>query len=85
MLFQTSQDPIKAKKYLSQRKVLKSEKSLYIRETSPNQRKISTSEKSLKIIKLIMLMPSKPNDIRLLLLLLLLLKHSLNPHNCQIH
>ena len=86
-----------------------SEKSLYIREKSPNQRKVATSgksleirekslhqekslyqrkvsksEKSLKNTKLIMLIPSKPNDIRLLLLLSLL-KHSLNRHHCQIH
>ena len=61
----------------------KSEKSLYIREKSPNQRKVSKSEKSLKATKLIMLIPSKPNDISLLLLLLL--KHNLNIHHCQIH
>ena len=62
---------------LHQRILSKSEKSLYIREKSPNQRKVSRP---------LMLIPSKPNDVRLLLLLLsLLLKHSLNLHHCQIH
>ena len=41
-------------------KVSKPEKSLHIREKSPNKEKVSKSEKSLKIAKLIILIPSKP-------------------------